>query len=842
MSNIDSFPLKNAASKSTTRLTSSLIFEYPFDASRCTSRRRSLSQRTLLPRLSVGPSAHIIKFAVENDDFSRKTPKQTLSTLTDDYKLSMRHQELLEGDLKSFESMQMQGAFPSPRARFTGEMWLQNASEIADIEVAKTLELDTNVETSTPIFSHVVTLGDVTPCSYNEMWPWPWLPPTLTSSEYISNSKLPVTFSHQNNLPVVPILPLNDALQTYLGSVRLFLKPDKLAQVERLLESFKESSGKNLQENIITASSSISISNNISCTYWSPNVVACLSRLEAPLANSGILAPYMWDLWPERSNSQIDRAVILIQLVSEFARLLYSERLNVFYDELGHPLCNHQFRKLFSSAKIPGIPSDGTHCFFKSVFEPSHQESPKHIIVICRGQMFSLDIILEEFTTLPAKELNMNLQQILSIAEENTLNRQREEYHSIGILSALDRDLWSETRLHLMELSDNNRSCLQKLEEAMFVLSLDHMKVRGPDRLINEALFADGFNRWYDKGLSFYIYQNGLLTINVCSSIVDASIANDLLRFMHLRILEDAEKWDDEALKSSGVMSRCVSNEITTCLSSISNLVDQPDDNVDLTFPSVPSITDHLCILAFDLDDTLKNIINDGMISFTQLSENVSSAMCDFEMFNMSLLIDREIDPDAFAHLAMQLTFYKMYFRPAAVGSKVGIRRFYHSHYDTMITTSEESIAWCRIMFDSSASLSERRKLFSAAVKKHVQTLEQVRSGKGCFSHMSALREAALNSCDPTAADILNDMSDKPGGSPESMEICCECLDPRGSLSVPVVVPQTISSYGVGYALANGKALFTVCSWKDNPGTCAELFARSLWRCLEELQNFLLDK
>ncbi|GFR86887.1 carnitine O-octanoyltransferase [Elysia marginata] len=818
------------------------------------SHRRSSADKAVIPKLSIGRvhshAPPTINFQVEKGRDTGKTPKQTFSKLLQGGNKLSFHDIRKSLNAKSRSMVLEYGLVPETCSqwksedvtRFTGEMWQHGSSRVTDTAINIPTEETCEVLWS-EANSRAVLCGDLSLAALEDLWPWPWLSPDLNTLDYVSNEVRPTTFSFQEQLHVYPLLPLSHTLQSYIRSVKLLVRPERLRHIEKLLNNFEKTSGQGFQNDIIREFSTVNLSDDSMSMYWLPRLVPsvtqCLTRLEAPLANSAILFSAMWDLWPAREDSQIERAIVIIELVAEFARLVYSERLSVFKDDSGFPLCNHQFRKLFSSSKIPGIPSDATHCFFKTIYEPLKRSTPKHIVVVCRGQMFRLEIILDDFSTVTTQELRESLMEIVTTAEENSST----SVSGVGILTSIDRDEWSETRVHLMTLSENNRDCLQTLEECMFVLTLEHMKSRGTDRLVNEAVFADGCNRWYDKGLSFYMYQNGLLTVNVCSSIVDNSVVNTLLRFIHIRILEDAERWDDEVYRKSGRVSRCVSMEglfHAKTLSQISELVLVQEEHSELDVPSASqSCTTHLRPLIFDLDDSLVKRILDAEMSFDCLSENLSSSLCQFQGFEIDLLEDRKINIDAFAHLALQLTFLKMYFRPPAVGSKVSIRRFYHAHFETMITTTAESLAWCNEMLKPDASVADKKRLFLEAAKKHAQQLEEVRSGLGCFHHLSALREIAAAAGDHSSVATLDTLSEQPAGSPESLDISCEGCETHDCLSVAVVVPPSVSSYGVGYVLAKSRALFSVCSWKSCPSTCAENFSWSLHTCLEQLQKLL---
>ena len=121
--------------------------------------------------------------------------------------------------------------------------------------------------------------------------------------------------------------------------------------------------------------------------------------------------------------------------------------------EKGQPLCMEQYYRLFSSYRIPGIDKD------KLVDSANNLASePEHIIVMCRNQMFVLDVIVN-FTRLNEDQLYQQLKRI----EEHTECDEASAACSladVGFLTSLPRDEWAQARFELMRSTLRLKYCI----------------------------------------------------------------------------------------------------------------------------------------------------------------------------------------------------------------------------------------------------------------------------------------------------------------------------------------------------------------------------------------------
>ena len=108
-----------------------------------------------------------------------------------------------------------------------------------------------------------------------------------------------------------------------------------------------------------------------------------------------------------------------------------------------------QYYRLFTSYRLPGIDRD------KLIdSRTSLMLEPEHIIVICRNQMFVLDVIVN-FTRLSDDQLYHQLKRIKTQAEEDEHSPAASAFANLGFLTSLPRNEWAQARNELMKDSTN---------------------------------------------------------------------------------------------------------------------------------------------------------------------------------------------------------------------------------------------------------------------------------------------------------------------------------------------------------------------------------------------------
>ncbi|XP_059178961.1 peroxisomal carnitine O-octanoyltransferase-like [Physella acuta] len=687
-----------------------------------------------------------------------------------------------------------------------------------------------------PVNSRMANVAMSSSFIIEQLWPWPWLEPDVRAHALYKTSKeTPCTFAEQSRLPMLRVPDLKYSLSRFLQASQPCVKTAEYKHLKQIADSFAAKEGKECQKALVNKAETLK--NWISAVL--PNYTGCYNRQGAPYFNTAIIAPFLHDLWPERNDSQIDRAAYIISLATEFWMLLRNEDLEPISDGNGHTMCMHKFRKLFSSVKIPGQPCDKAYHFFKTSSED--EETPRHIIVIYNGHIFKLEVVDVNYKPMRTNIIKKYLRELKRCVDEGVIK----DSFGLGVLTSMNRDEWCAARAHLMNISTVNEACLYEIEEAMFVISLEDLHAVNSDLLPHESVFGDGCNRWYDKSLSFYVYGNGIVTVNVNNSLVDGPVVAILLHYIHLRILEDTEKWDDDvvvamsrsALASAIPSASAVFDNLGIQLSVRMNEIQEAWDSKTKHRYSPAEMDDEqtIYLLEFYIDDIIEKSINKASVSFANLSASVETATCKFDEYDRDIFQIKNINTDAFAHLLIHLTFFKMYHKSASVGSRVSLKRFYHGGHEILRSTNPDVVQFCQIMMDKKANFIDQRLSFWRAEKKHRDLLRECCSGMGFGSHLAGLKVMAADLY-PTQPELFS--KDKLVEGVEVYDIYCECVA-VGSTGCAVVLPQSTVGYGVGYTIANTKIIFNVSSWKEVRSTSSQLFVQSLHGTLKDMNVFV---
>jgi carnitine O-acetyltransferase len=141
----------------------------------------------------------------------------------------------------------------------------------------------------------------------------------------------------------------------------------------------------------------------------------------------------------------------------------------------------------FNAARIPTSPAD---------IPLAYPSSLNHIIVIRNDRYYKVDTAGRS-----ASDLASAFRTVKSLADAAGPGT------GLGVLTADDRDVWTETRRHVMSLSPANAQGIQDIESAILCVSLDDAKPQSDDERAwmywsggkSEAKRGHGWNRWFDK-------------------------------------------------------------------------------------------------------------------------------------------------------------------------------------------------------------------------------------------------------------------------------------------------------------------------------------------------------
>ncbi|KAI8976791.1 hypothetical protein BDB01DRAFT_844408 [Pilobolus umbonatus] len=175
----------------------------------------------------------------------------------------------------------------------------------------------------------------------------------------------------------------------------------------------------------------------------------------------------------------------------------------------------------------------------------------KHINVIYKDQVFSVDVIGPHGETVPVKQIESQLRNVIKQVDETPLDRRQPP---VGLLTTEHRDIWGPLREE-MEKDTTNAHTFNNIDSSLFVFCLDDYS--SPDDLDlshrNIIHGKHGRNRWFDKALSFIVENNGRAGINGEHSPADAVVPQRIVDDILLRVLLHYNEYGSSFMKKAKV-------------------------------------------------------------------------------------------------------------------------------------------------------------------------------------------------------------------------------------------------------------------------------------------------
>ncbi|GAA5875991.1 hypothetical protein JCM1840_006240 [Sporobolomyces johnsonii] len=539
----------------------------------------------------------------------------------------------------------------------------------------------------------------------------------------------PKTFTHSRSLPRLPIPPLSASLEKYIRSLRPFLlqRAHKEGRdeswVEHELERRREWArdfekegglGRVLQERLKDIDR-MTPNNWLDDHFW---IKAAYHGWRAPLpVNSNWWLLMQDDVGipaevragaPETgqfTDWQIKRAAKVTRRLVDFKLRLDRQEILPDSSRTG-PLEMHQFRRVFGVTRLPQIPTD-------ELVHAPHPHPAKHIIVMAQDHFYTLDVVSADGSQPISPE---ELEQGLWAIADDVVARGPAET-SIGVLSADDRDSWTQAREHLLALSPVNRASVTQIEDSLFVLSLDAYTLRSPtvttsysnpskpspdlDAHIRNASAAGGTgrNRWWDKGVTIHVESNGRASMvgehSPCDALIPSIVCDYALA---------------EGIDPTSASMRGRGGEVRGPLEWV--------------------VDDRTREAARKAEETVKAIAADS-----------EGRVLWFDEYGAGWIKNvGKHSPDAYLQMALQLAYHKTHNSSVATYETASTRLFARGRTDVIRTFSEDSWRWVQAMREGKADPKTLYSLLTAATKSHNAATRESSTGRGIDRHFLGLR------------------------------------------------------------------------------------------------------
>ncbi|XP_047346502.1 carnitine O-palmitoyltransferase 2, mitochondrial [Vespa velutina] len=635
---------------------------------------------------------------------------------------------------------------------------------------------------------------------------------TLTSNtsddyQYIQISKVP-SMHFQPSLPRLPIPKLESSCQKYLIAQQPLITQQKLCDIESLIKNFLKEDGPKLQKELIQKDAKNRHTSYINEPWFdmylkdrkplpinynpllifkletdaryndqlvkSTNLVISSLRFMKSL-RSEILEPEVYHLNPTKSDTKLFRKVtgLLPSSISWYGAYLFK----------AFPLDMSQYPYLFNTSRIPQLGKDKIY----------HDATGRHIIVMCKGHFYTLDVLDENNYIRQPSEIAASLKSILED------NRRFNEY-PISILTTLERNKWASVRLHLMNIGNEN--ILQKIDSAIFILILDDNHIgEDPNKLQKSYLHGDGTNRWFDKSFSLIVTKDGYAGLN----------------FEH--------SWGD------GVAVLRFFNDIKADMSKKPRF--HPEDVKDLSSRHALKVEK----LEFVLDSKIKDIINEEQKNYDKWTKQLLVDHIIYEGFGKNECKKIGISPDAIMQLAFQLALYEQEGQMVPTYESCSTAAFKRGRTETIRSCTLQTKAACIALTEKKLDIStaELKKLIFDCSNIHGILIKEAAMGQAFDRHLFALKCI----CDELGIRKPAIFEDP------SYDTLNHNVLSTSTLASPALLsggfgPVVNDGYGIGYCVQDHKLETMVSSYQGNRN--ANNYVKSLKKALKTIHTILISK
>lgn len=586
------------------------------------------------------------------------------------------------------------------------------------------------------------------------------------------------TFSHQHNLPRLPIPDLDETCDRFLDWVAPLIDAESFEQTRLSVNDFRRPGGPGPVLQRALASWAQDRPNWLE-PWWDDTYL----RARAPLPINGNYVLLPKDP-PQGAPSQLEQAARLIVSLVTFKRRLDTEEL--MPDYLGdRPLCMHQFRRLFSTTRVPQRGSDS----LRSPMSGQHPtpRDAKHIIVLSKGHLFTVDVLTSADEIRSPADLIEDLHEI-------TANAEPPASAPVGLLTTLDRDGWSDARERLMALDPHNAYCLDTVETALFAVCLDDDSPADDGELTRLALHGDGRNRWFDKSLQVIVSRNARSALNGEHAGHDATTTLRLLSFVHAD--------DGQAAGAPGGDAN-------------------PPERLE-----------------FLLDEPLRETLHTAAGKFEALVADTRIGLLDFDVFGKDTMKSLGVGPDTFVQLALQAAQHRLFGRNRSTYESVMTRVFRHGRTEAMrsvtpeVVRFAEALAAMRSEGDPEGALDTALHALRDAATAHRDRVATCQTGHGVDRHlfgclsMHEICGAQLGIpavpavfASPGWVTMRHDILSTSNGSSDALDLFC-------------FGPVNDDGFGVAYVIQPQRIVFAV--------SCRTAMQESLTSFLAYLRESLL--
>jgi carnitine O-acetyltransferase len=488
-------------------------------------------------------------------------------------------------------------------------------------------------------------------------------------------STSPRTFGNDESLPRVPLPTLEDSARRFVEWCAPLLTDDELARTEAAVADFlaPDSPAHELQATLQAYDRSPGVLSWLD-TFWPYRYLGRRDRIA--------LNANFFFLFQPSPLGQIERAAELVASAVDY-KLKLDDELVPPVIVRGRPQSMVQHKFLFSATRIPGQVLDTARTPYRD--DRPGPSDARHIVVFYRDTPFRMDVVTQDGKPYDPEQLGAGLRSIMKsdqVVDDPTA--------AVGHFTTKARADWATSREAL--LVAGNAEALDTIETALFCLCLEDFAPADTQEACDRLLHGDSGNRWFDKAVSFIVFEDGTAGINVEHCELDGTT---ILGFT-------------DALLSQERTSR-----------------EAPDGE-----PTIEPVE-------FVLDASLRADAQAAGASFAAYAEATATRTVSFD-FGADRAKQLGISPDAFAQMAYQLAHKRAKGLTGATYESIATRQYRNGRTEAMRVVTPAVLAFVAAMDDPLTEV--RRTALRTAAAQHVARARECQAGDAPEQHLWELQ------------------------------------------------------------------------------------------------------
>ncbi|KAG5652048.1 hypothetical protein H0H81_006468 [Sphagnurus paluster] len=499
------------------------------------------------------------------------------------------------------------------------------------------------------------------------------------------------TLTFGSELPKLPVINLQDTAARLKQSLRPIAWSDaEYAAVSKKIDEFTIGLGPKLQDRLLKRDAETS---HWLEQWWDDG--AYLGYRDSVVVYVSYY--YGFNAHPAHlQQTPAARAAALARGAMIFRKNLKSGLLKPDATKEG-PICMDTYRWMFDCCRIPG--PEGLDWSVTYAKEGDLGDSG-HIVVFRNNRVWKVDTALGG-RILSTSEIERQIQYIY----DNT----KGEYPGVGVLTASNRDVWAKDYANLAS-SPHNAAILQTIQSAAFVINLESSNPSTPvqqSRDLWHGSVKNGVpiglrNRWVDKPVQFVVFDNAVAGLMGEHSVMDGTPT--------VRLCDDVlDMLNDPAF----------------------------DHGTPATF-SLPNPT----ALDWQITPTITQAIAEADKAAIELIDSQELGYLHTP-YGKAAIKKFGVSPDSWAQMVVQLAYRRLLGTANRAGGTyeaATTRKFFKGRTEAIRVVTSEADAWVASMDNKDVGIEERKRLFGAAVKKHVELAKSAGNGQGVDRHMFGLK------------------------------------------------------------------------------------------------------